>query len=212
MVMDKEPVNVIICGVGGQGNLLASELLGSAAVYSGFFTTIGETYGASQRGGAVMSHVRISRSMQYGPLIPRGEADIIVGFEPLEVLRVFRVFGNQNTRIIVNPRPNYPLSTLSGETVYPELAAILAELGRTAEEVHVIESTELAKKEGSAVSQNVLLVGCLAGSGLLEIKPSDFDRVLVGRFEGDALELNRRIFQTGFEAGESAFSPVAETC
>ena len=88
----KDPLNIVICGVGGQGNILASELLGSALVDKGYFVSVGETYGASQRGGSVMSHVRVSLTTEYGVLIPRGQADIIVGFEPIETLRVARIW------------------------------------------------------------------------------------------------------------------------
>lgn len=197
MALTKDPLNIIICGVGGQGNILASELVGSAAVSAGFLTTIGETYGASQRGGSVMSHVRLSNQIQYGPLIPKGEADVIVGFEPVEVLRVFRLYGNSDTRVILNPRPNYPLGTLIGESKYPEIAQMLNEIGRVAAGVQVIEATELAKQAGSAVSTNVLMVGCLAGSGLVPIDLSHFEKVLGSRFEGLALELNQKVFEMG---------------
>ncbi|MDQ1239303.1 MAG: indolepyruvate ferredoxin oxidoreductase, beta subunit, partial [Thermodesulfobacteriota bacterium] len=73
----KEPFNVVIAGVGGQGNVLASLLVGAVLVDNGYKVTIGETYGASQRGGSVMSHVRISQGRQYGPLIPPGMADLV---------------------------------------------------------------------------------------------------------------------------------------
>ncbi|NLW44467.1 MAG: indolepyruvate oxidoreductase subunit beta [Syntrophomonadaceae bacterium] len=200
MAITKDPLNIIICGVGGQGNILASELVGSAAVAAGFLTTIGETYGASQRGGSVMSHVRLSREIQYGPLIPKGEADVIVGFEPLEVLRVFREYGNSDTHVITNSRPNYPLGTLIGETKYPNLSDMLNEIGRVAARVQVVEATELAKQAGSAVSTNILMVGCLAGSGLIPIDISYFKEVLDRRFEGSARELNQKVFALGLEA------------
>ena len=200
MAITKDPLNIIICGVGGQGNILASELVGSAAVAAGFLTTIGETYGASQRGGSVMSHVRLSREIQYGPLIPKGEADVIVGFEPLEVLRVFREYGNSDTHVITNSRPNYPLGTLIGETKYPNLSDMLNEIGRVAARVQVVEATELAKQAGSAVSTNILMVGCLAGSGLIPIVISYFKEVLDRRFEGSARELNQKVFALGLEA------------
>ncbi len=200
MAITKDPLNIIICGVGGQGNILASELVGSAAVSAGFQTTIGETYGASQRGGSVMSHVRLSRELQYGPLIPKGEADVIVGFEPLEVLRVFREYGNSDTHVITNSRPNYPLGTLIGETKYPNLTDMLNEIGRVAARVQVVEATELAKQAGSAVSTNILMVGCLAGSGLIPIDISYFKEVLDRRFEGSARELNQKVFALGVEA------------
>jgi len=204
MAIARDPLNIIICGVGGQGNILASELVGSASVSAGLFTTIGETYGASQRGGSVMSHVRLSRQLQYGPLIPKGEADIIIGFEPLEVLRVFRLYGNSDTYVITNSRPNYPLGTLIGESKYPEMADMLNEIGRVAARVQVVEATELAKQVGSAVSTNVLMVGCLAGSGLVPIDITHFEEVLQQRFEGPALELNQKVFAMGVQA----FPPV----
>lgn len=200
MALAKDPLNIIICGVGGQGNILASELVGSAAVAAGFLTTIGETYGASQRGGSVMSHVRLSRQLQYGPLIPKGEADVIVGFEPLEVLRVFRIYGNSDTHVILNPRPNYPLGTLIGESKYPEIAQMLNEIGRVAARVQVVEATELSKQAGSAVSTNVLMVGCLAGSSLVPIDIVHYEEVLKQRFEGGALELNQKVFTMGVQA------------
>ena len=96
---EKEPLNIIITGVGGQGNVLLSQLVGRVLVRAGFHVTIGETYGASQRGGAVMSHLRVSRKMQYGPLIGEGHADVIVGLEPLETLRVIAQYGNPGVAV-----------------------------------------------------------------------------------------------------------------
>ena len=83
---EKDPLNIIITGVGGQGNVMLSQLVGQVLVRNGFHATIGETYGASQRGGAVISHLRVSRLQQYGPLIGEGQADLIIGLEPLRVL------------------------------------------------------------------------------------------------------------------------------
>ena len=88
MALDKDPLNLIITGVGGQGNVLASQIVASAGIKEGLYVTVGETYGASQRGGAVMSHVRFSARAQCSPLISEGQADIVVGLEPVEALRV----------------------------------------------------------------------------------------------------------------------------
>lgn len=88
--MTKDPYNVIVTGVGGQGNVLASQLIGSVMVELGYKVTIGETYGASQRGGSVMSHLRISKNRQYGPLIPPKCADLVIALEPSEAARVSR--------------------------------------------------------------------------------------------------------------------------
>lgn len=78
-----DPLNIVICGIGGQGNVLASELVSSTMNDLGYKVAVGETYGAAQRGGSVMSHVRVSESFEMGVLIPRGEAHFIIGFEPL---------------------------------------------------------------------------------------------------------------------------------
>ena len=117
--MERDPLNIIITGVGGQGNVLLSQLVGRVLVRAGFHATIGETYGASQRGGAVMSHLRVSRRTQYGPLIGEGQADVIVGLEPLETLRVIAQYGNPTVAVITNSRPVFPQAVSSGGAKYP---------------------------------------------------------------------------------------------
>src|SRR5208283_1881369 len=123
--MKKDPYNVIVTGVGGQGNVLASQLIGAVLVDLGHKVTIGETYGASQRGGSVMSHVRISKNHQYGPLIPPGSADLIIALEPSEAARVLAQFGNPSTVSVVNRRPVHPIDVISGQIAYPAIDALL---------------------------------------------------------------------------------------
>ena len=195
----KDPLNIIICGVGGQGNILATELLASALVEQGFYTTVGETYGASQRGGSVMSHVRISSTTEYGVLIPLGEADIIVSFEPTDTLRVARDYANKGTLIITESRPNYPLAVLSGEAVYPAMEDIEAELKKLAGVVKIIEATRLAVEAGNSQATNILLMGALTALPQVPLTTEDYDRVMEQRFKGTALELNRKVFKIGYE-------------
>jgi indolepyruvate ferredoxin oxidoreductase beta subunit len=83
-----DPLNIVVCGVGGQGNILVARLAGRSLAKLGYIVTIGETYGASQRGGDVMSHIRLSVRRKYGPLIPHGGAHIVLGLEPLETVRI----------------------------------------------------------------------------------------------------------------------------
>jgi indolepyruvate ferredoxin oxidoreductase beta subunit len=192
-------LNVIITGVGGQGNILASHILASAAIADGFHTVIGETYGQSQRGGAVMSHVRISKEMEYGPLIPRGGAHVIVGLEPMETLRVAAIYANPQTKVIVNPRPNYPLMVLYGAQEYPEVDELLARINDMTDEVKVVESTELAKEAGEAMASNVVMVGALAGSGWVPIPAETFTDVLEEVIPKKILSINQRAFQLGVE-------------
>lgn len=119
---------MIICGIGGQGNVLASEIVSSTLNDMGYRVAVGETYGASQRGGSVMSHVRVSETEDFGVLIPSGEAHIIIGFEPLETLRMARQYANKETMIIYDPRPVYPLGVLQGNQAYPPVEEISKEL------------------------------------------------------------------------------------
>lgn len=195
----KDPLNIIICGVGGQGNILATELLGSALVDKGYLTTVGETYGASQRGGAVMSHVRISINDELGVLIPQGEADIIIGFEPIETLRVAREYANKSTWVLFDPRPNYPLGVLIGEANYPPIDEIEKELRRLCGKVQIVDATDLAVKAGNSQAANILLMGALTAIPQVPIAINDYDQVLAMRFKDKVLELNQKVFQTGYE-------------
>lgn len=195
----KDPLNIIICGVGGQGNILASELFASALVEKGYFTTVGETYGASQRGGSVMSHVRISAAAEYGVLIPMKQADIIVSFEPTDTIRVARDYANKSTIIITDSRPNYPLGVLSGEASYPPMEAIEAELNGLAGQVQVIAATNLAVEAGNSQAANILLMGALTALPSVPIDIEEYNQVLEQRFKGSALELNRKVFKIGYE-------------
>lgn len=205
MVISKDPINLVITGVGGQGNILASQLTAAATIREGFYASIGETYGASQRGGSVMSHVRLSREFQYGPLIPRGEADIILGFEPLETLRVLVDYGNDDTRVIFNPRPNYPISVLTGQQKYPPLEDMFSRIKELAGSAKVVKATELAKELGALVAQNVVMVGALAGSGLVPAPLSNFRETVAEVFEDEGKrEFNLKALELGVRGYKEA--------
>jgi indolepyruvate ferredoxin oxidoreductase beta subunit len=193
----EDPLNIIIAGVGGQGNIQASYIIASAAVKEGFYVSVGETYGAAQRGGSVMSHIRLSKETQYGPLIPKGKAHTIIGFEPVECLRTVGEFGNKETKVIVNPRPVYPIDVLSGEATYQPLDKILNAIKELVRSVYVVEATELAKEAGDTIVQNIVMVGCLAASGFTPIKPETMRAMVSELFTGKNLELNLKAFDLG---------------
>ena len=199
----KDPLNIIISGVGGQGNILATELLASALLEKGYFATVGETYGASQRGGSVMSHVRISATTEYGVLIPLQQADIIVSFEPTDTLRVARDYANKSTLIITDSRPNYPLGVLIGEAQYPPIEAIEAELNKLSGQVQIIEATRLAVEAGNSQATNILLMGALTALPSVPIDIDDYERILEQRFSGQVLEMNRKVLKIGYEQVKS---------
>ncbi len=199
MALIKDPLNIIITGVGGQGNVLASQLLGKAFVKENFLVTIGETYGATQRGGAVMSHMRISCSSAYSPLIPEGQADIIVALEPVEALRVIAQYGNPKVQAIVNSRPIYPTAVTVGDAQYPSLEKIKQTILELTQRAWFIEATEIALSLGSPVFTNIIMLGALAASGLLPISPQILQETIQESFSPAQAESNLQAFRQGME-------------
>ncbi len=197
MRMKEDPLNIIVTGVGGQGNVLASRIIASAAVQDGLYVSVGETYGATQRGGAVMSHVRLSEETRYGPLMPKGKAHIILGFEPVESLRTIGDFGNKKTKAIVNPRPIYPIDVLSGASKYPAVEDVLKAVKELVYNVQVVEATELAKDAGDPVMQNIVMVGCLVGSAFTPLRIETVRETIKEIFAEKDPEANLKAFELG---------------
>ena len=193
----KEPLNLIITGVGGQGNVLSSQLLGQALVGKGFWVTIGETYGASQRGGSVMSHIRVSLRKQLSPLISRGKADAVLGLEPVEALRVLTVYGNRETVVITNTRPIYPVDVTSGDENYPEMEEIESSLKNLSRKLHLVPATEKALAMGSPILGNMIMIGALLKLRLLPLTAADFRQTLAQSFAGKKLEINLQALAAG---------------
>ena len=197
MASKKETYNLIITGVGGQGNVLSSQLIGQALVGKGYFVTIGETYGASQRGGSVMSHIRISSKKQLSPLIPRGKADIVIGLEPVEALRVMTVYGNSQTVVISNTRPIYPVDVTSGNEKYPEEEEIRDALKGLSQKVYYVPATDKAIEMGSPILGNMIMMGALLELDLLPLSPAEFRKTLGRNFKEERLETNLRALEEG---------------
>ncbi len=193
----KDPLNVIVTGVGGQGNVLISQLMGRALVRAGYHVTIGETYGASQRGGAVMSHLRVSRQAQYGPLIPQGQADVILGLEPVETLRVLGQYGNPGVTVITNSRPVYPLAVAIGTAHYPSVEEIVKALEELSSRAWLINATDVAIDMGAPILANIIMVGALVGAGVLPLAAEEFELELRESLPADRLDLNLKAFRLG---------------
>jgi indolepyruvate ferredoxin oxidoreductase beta subunit len=196
---EKDPLNVIVTGVGGQGNVLISQLIGKALVKQGLHVTIGETYGASQRGGAVMSHLRISRKEQYGPLIPEGQADVILGLEPVETMRVLAQYGHPGVVVIANSRPVYTMAVTTGAAEYPGIEEITKTLEELSSAAWVINATEIALEMGAAILTNIIMVGALVGSQALPLRPEGLEAALRDSMPSDKLEMNLTAARRGLE-------------
>jgi indolepyruvate ferredoxin oxidoreductase beta subunit len=199
MNLSKDPLNLIIAGVGGQGNVMASQLIGRALVRESYYVTIGDTYGASQRGGAVMSHLRISQASQFSPLIPEGQADLIVALEPVEALRVIAQYGNPSTSAVINSRPIYPTAVTVGEAQYPSLDKIKETIRELARKSWFVDATEIALSLGAPIFTNIIMVGAVAGTGLLPLARKTYEEVIHESFPGAHLEVNLKAFERGME-------------
>jgi indolepyruvate ferredoxin oxidoreductase beta subunit len=207
---EKDPLNIIVTGVGGQGNVLVSQFMGRALVRAGYHVTIGETYGASQRGGPVMSHIRVSRQAQYGPLIPSGQADVVLGLEPVETLRVLAQYGNPGVIVVTNSRPVYPLAVAIGAARYPTVEEITRALEELSSTAWLINATDIAVELGAPILANVVMVGALVGAGVLPLGPEEIEQEFQESLPGERLELNLKAFRRGL-AEAKARLPAARS-
>ena len=192
-----DPLNIVICGIGGQGNVLASEVVGSAMTDRGYHVTIGETYGAAQRGGSVMSHVRVSEDKELSVLISSGEAHIIIGFEPMETLRMVRKYANSDTMVVYDPRPVYPLGVLQGVQTYPDLDALAEEIKTLSAVAYPVPAADIAMEVGDSRAANIALLGAFTQLPDAPLSREDLEKILQQRFKGKVLELNQKAFEQG---------------
>ncbi len=196
-VLSVDPYNVIITGVGGQGNVLASRLLGRMLTRRGLNVTIGETFGASQRGGSVMSHLRISENGAWSPQIPAHKANVVVSLEPVEALRVLAAYGNPSTEVIWNTRPVYPVSVISGDARYPGRDQLSKALGELCARHYPLNATDEALTFGNPIFGNIIMIGALSAVTELPVLREDFAAAIAETFPPDKVGINLRAFDLG---------------
>lgn len=193
----KDPINIIITGVGGQGNVLASRVLAGMLVSAGFIVTIGETFGMSQRGGSVMSHLRVSSTSVLSPQIPQGAADIIIALEPVEALRVLTRYGNPAVAVLANSRMVYPMGVITGDFTYPSLDEVKSMLDKLSAKNWLIDATSVAIELGNPVLSNIVMIGALAGTSLLPIDRHAFEKEIAKSMSANKRQINLTAFDTG---------------
>jgi indolepyruvate ferredoxin oxidoreductase beta subunit len=193
----KDPYNIVITGVGGQGNVMASRVLSNMMVRAGFKVTIGETFGMSQRGGSVMSHIRVSPTAVWSPQIPKGTADLIVALEPVEAIRVLADYGNPAVKVIVNLRAIYPVGVITGEDEYPSETDIRETVTALAAEARFLSATDEAIRLGNPILGNIVMIGAVAGLGVLPIDREGFETVIREGMPAAKVKANLRAFAIG---------------
>lgn len=201
----KDPYNIIVTGVGGQGNVMASRVLSNMLSLKGYIITIGETFGASQRGGSVMSHVRVSAESTWSPQIPKGQADMVVALEPVEAIRVLAAYGNPNVKALYNTRPIYPVGVIAGDLNYPNLEEINESLKGLTGSALSIDATTEAVALGNPILSNIIMIGAVSGLGILPVGIDEFKKVIGNMVPKKHLDVNIH----AFEIGVSKVSPSA---
>jgi indolepyruvate ferredoxin oxidoreductase beta subunit len=198
--LQSDPLNVVICGVGGQGNILLARMIGRILIGKGYLVDIGETFGAAQRGGSVFSSLRVSGKKNHGPLIPEGKGHVIVSLEPLEALRMLNAFGNPEVVTVFNTEPVYPVGVLAKRFSYPDLDALTAAIRRLSRMCWALNATELAMGLHSPIVANTIMLGALAASDAIPVGMEDVQAEIKNSFPSGKIELNLRALKVGFEA------------
>ncbi len=184
-------VNIMIVGVGGQGTLLASRILGNCVIKEGYDVKVSEVHGMSQRGGSVVTYLKYGDKV-YSPIVGKGEADIILAFEELEALRAMP-YLKKGGKIIVNTQQINPMPVIVGKADYP--TKILTTL-KNAGDVISLDALTLAKESGNMKAVNVVLIGVLAkSSGIAYEKWIDTIKSTVPE---KFLEVNLKAFDAGY--------------
>ncbi len=196
-ILRRDPYNLIIAGVGGQGNVLASRVVGDMMIHQGYKVTIGETFGASQRGGSVMSHLRISTQNGFSPQMPRAKAHMVVALEPMEAIRVLTAYGNFNVKVLCNTRRIQSVGAICGDQIYPELKQMIKWIESLSEDARFFDTTKQALNLGNPIFGNIMAVGALSATGDLPMSLDVFENVIKTKIPAGKVETNLKAYKIG---------------
>ncbi len=189
---------VQIVGVGGQGVLMASNVLGNAAMNAGYRLMMSEVHGMAQRGGSVLSTVRFGDEV-YSPLEAVGGADLIMGFEPAETVRSLNL-GNEDTVILMNVDPVLPSMVAAGFEEYPPVESLVDAVKSVSKHVVTIDATEIAIAAGKAVAANAVMIGAMAAMDGFPLSEEQLREALIAQVPEKFRDLNIDAFERGYKA------------
>lgn len=190
---------LIIVAVGGQGNLLASRVIGEAALLSDVPVRMSEIHGMAQRGGVVESAIVLGDARS--TIISDGEADLLVGFEPAETLRALGKC-NPNTTVITNLSPLSPFTVTTGRATYPRLQQIQEQIQAKTARLIAFDATALAREAGNVMAVNMVLLGAMAQTGILPISAESLRQAIRSKTKKAFVETNLKAFDLGFAAAK----------
>lgn len=192
----KNIYKIQLIGVGGQGTIKASTIIGEAAMKKGLNVVMSEVHGMAQRGGTVVTEFKIGEA--YSPLIEEGAADLMIAFEPAEALRALNKI-NQESFVIVNSSPIVPFTVSLGISEYPEMSSIFDELKAKIKNLSIIDAEKIAKEAGSIISENMVLLGAAVATPNFPIEKDLIIRSMKENLPPKSIETNLKAFEMGFE-------------
>jgi indolepyruvate ferredoxin oxidoreductase, beta subunit len=195
MTIEVKELNIIVAGVGGQGVVLMSEILGNAAVRDGLKVRGSEVLGMAQRGGSVFSNIRLGSEVE-SPMTADGKCDVLIALEPSEALRNIQ-YLNSKSIVIFNTHKVIPATVSMGKSSYPEISQIVEKLEAVAGRVLAIDALALADKAGNRQSVNVVMLGTLFGCARMPISEATVKDCIRQRVPAKAAELNIKAFDLG---------------
>lgn len=187
--------NVLIVGVGGQGVLLASRVIGEAAMRSGHQVVMSEVHGMAQRGGSVSAVVRFGEGV-LSPLIPKAGADLIIGFEPSETYRALP-YAKQGTVVVTDINRVVPMTVTGGSETYPEVQDLLSSMRRSGLKVISLDATQAAEEAGARVTVNSVLIGAVSTLAELPISEDTLRDALISSVPAKAKQVNEKAYELG---------------
>lgn len=193
-----QALRIFFTGVGGQGTLLATRLVGEAALEEGLPVAMSEIHGMAQRGGVVESSGVVGNVCS--PTIADGEADIVLAFEPLEAARALPKCHSK-TLVISSTVPVVPFTVATGQAEYPAIEDLLGAVRSRVASVIEVDTAALARDAGSERAANLVMLGVLAGTGRLPVSMGSWQEALRRILPERVQEVNRRAFQTGYSLG-----------
>ncbi len=191
-------VNIVLSGVGGQGILTLASVLGSAAIINGFDVRISEVHGMAQRGGSVICHVKYGRKVA-SPLVMKRMADIIISLEASETLKSLNYLKPGGTIIMSTSQFPPPLSTIKGLR-YPNLNEIFDDIKSVAGEVYIVNANEIARKIGSILTANMVVLGSAWSTGKLHLTRESIIKSINMNFKEHIAAMNIKAFEEGIKA------------
>ena len=189
--------NIYICGIGGQGIIKTSIVIGETAIHNDMNVVMSEIHGMSQRGGVVSTELKIGDNES--PIIQEGGADLILSFEPVEALRALHK-SNKDSIIVTNTSPVLPSTINQQDVDYPEVDTIIKELESKVSKVYAINANKMAKDAGHPLSMNMAMLGAATAISTFPIEKDDVIEIMKENLPPKTIEINLKAFDEGYNS------------